>query len=519
VISSFGHVVRLARAGFILAREGVFSGVDPAGLPLEMRAPLFFARLVARRGGGLQRIAPAIARLGPSYVKLGQTLATRPDVVGVAVARELESLQDKMAPFPREVAVGVIERAFSKPLDQIFAEFSEPVAAASVAQVHRAKIVADGKERWVAVKVLRPQIERRFRRDLGDMFFAARLVQKYSAEARRLKPVEVVETLARSMKMEMDFRLEAAAASEYSDNTHGDDDFLVPTVNWDLCAREVLTLQWIDGIALSDIEALRGSGVDLPKLGRTIIQSFLRHAVRDGFFHADMHQGNLFLTSEGRLAAVDFGIMGRLGVKERRFLAEILYGFITRNYQRVAEVHFEAGYVPPSYRVADFAQAIRAVGEPIHSRRADEISMAKLLSLLFEITALFDMQTRTELVMLQKTMVVVEGVGRSLDPHLDMWSTAEPVVRGWIEENLGPLGKISDAGQGLAAVAQFAAQAPAMLSRGARIAEQLEGWTSEGLTLAAPTVQALAQAQAARNRFWRYGFALLLLFVVFRFWR
>ncbi len=271
-------------------------------------------------------------------------------MVGVAVARELEALQDRMAPFPREVAVEVIERAFAKPLDQIFAEFSEPVAAASVAQVHRAKIVADGQERWVAVKVLRPRIERRFRRDLADMFFAARVVHKYSAEARRLKPVEVVETLARSMKMEMDFRLEAAAASEYADNTHGDDDFLVPKVDWDLCAREVLTLEWIDGTPLSDVEALRRSGVDLPKLGRTIIQSFLRHAVRDGFFHADMHQGNLFLTKEGRLAAVDFGIMGRLGMKERRFLAEILYGFITRNYQRVAEVHFEAGYVPPSYR-------------------------------------------------------------------------------------------------------------------------------------------------------------------------
>jgi ubiquinone biosynthesis protein len=519
VFSAIGHLLRLARAGFILAREGVFSGVESSGLPLELRALLLVAAMLARRGGGLERLAPAIAQLGPSYVKLGQSLATRPDVVGVAVARELEALQDRMTPFPREVAVGVIEKAFFKPVKDLFVEFSEPVAAASVAQVHKATIVESGVPRAVAVKVLRPKIERRFRRDLGDMFFAARIAQDILPEARRLKPVEVVETLARSVKIEMDFRLEAAAASEFAENTHGDEDFLVPRVSWNLCAREVLTLEWIDGIPLSDVESLRLSGADLPKLGRTLIQSFLRHAVRDGFFHADMHPGNLFLTKEGRLAAVDFGIMGRLGHKERRFLAEILYGFISRDYRRVAEVHFEAGYVPAIYRVEDFAQAIRAIGEPIHSRRADEISMAKLLSLLFEITALFEMQTRIELVMLQKTMVVVEGVARSLYPRLDLWSTAEPVVRSWIEDNLGPRGKIADVGQSLSAMANLATQAPAILARGARISEQLEVWTSEGLTLAPQTVMALAGAHAARNRIWRFGFIILLLLVLFQLWR
>jgi ubiquinone biosynthesis protein len=401
----------------------------------------------------------------------------------------------------------------------MFGELSEPVAAASVAQVHRATIVEDGVSRPVAVKVLRPGIERRFRRDLGDMFFAARLAEKLSPEVERLNPGGVVDTLARSVKMEMDFRLEAAAASEFAENTVGDDDFLVPKVDWDHCAREVLTLEWIDGVPLSDVEALRRSGADLSRLGRTLIQSFLRHAVRDGFFHADMHPGNLFLTPEGRLAAVDFGIMGRLGIKERRFLAEILYGFITRDYRRVAEVHFEAGYVPAHYRVEDFAQAIRAVGEPIHSRRADEISMAKVLTLLFEITALFDMRTRIELVMLQKTMVVVEGVARSLDPRLDMWSTAEPVVRSWMEDNLGPRGKIADAGQSLAALAQMAAQTPEMLTRAARIVERFEIMTERGLVLAPQTVAALGAAQSAAQRFWRYGFALVLLLIVFLLWR
>ena len=519
MLASIGHVLRLGRAGYILAREGVFSGIDPSGLPVEVRLALFLAGLVARRDGGMERLAPAIAQLGPSYVKLGQTLATRPDVVGVAVARELEALQDRMEPFSHDVAVGVVEKAFARPLSALFIELSQPVAAASVAQVHRAKIVEDGVERLVAVKVLRPGIEKRFKRDLGDMFFAARMSERISPEAQRLNPVGVVETLARSVKIEMDFRLEAAAASEFAENTEGDDDFLAPKVDWVRCAREVMTMEWIDGVPLSDVEALRRSGADLPRLGRILIQSFLRHAVRDGFFHADMHPGNLFLTPEGRLAAVDFGIMGRLGMKERRFLAEILYGFITRDYRRVAEVHFEAGYVPAHYRVEDFAQAIRAVGEPIHSRRADEISMAKVLTLLFEITALFDMRTRIELVMLQKTMVVVEGVARSLDPRLDMWSTAEPVVRSWMEDNLGPRGKMADAGQSFVALAHMAARTPDMLTRAGRIVERFETMSEHGLALAPRTIAALGKANAEGQRLWRYGFAAVLLFIVFLLWR
>jgi ubiquinone biosynthesis protein len=519
VFASIGHVLRLGRAGFILAREGVFSGVDDAGLPSAARLALWASRLVARQDGGMIRLAPAIARLGPSYVKLGQTLATRPDVVGVDVARQLESLQDRMAPFPREVAVGVIEHAFGRPLAETFSFFGEPVAAASVAQVHRARIKEGDVELDVAVKVLRPGIERRFRRDLGDMFFAARLVQNWAPATQRLNPVGVVDTLARSVKMEMDFRLEAAAASEFAENSAEDVDFGVPKVDWNHTAREVLTLEWIDGIALSDVEALRRSGANLPRLARTVIQAFLRHAVRDGFFHADMHPGNLFLAPDSRLVAVDFGIMGRLGLKERRFLAEILYGFITRDYQRVAEVHFEAGYVPAHYRVADFAQAIRAVGEPIHSRRADEISMAKLLTLLFEITALFDMHTRIELVMLQKTMVVVEGVARSLDPRIDIWSTAEPVVRDWMQDNLGPRGKLADVGQGVQSLAQMVTQTPEMLLRAGRIVEKFETMAEHGLHLAPQTVAALSKANAAGQRLWRYGVSFGVLIIALLLWR
>ena len=336
---------------------------------------------------------------------------------------------------------------------------------------------------------------------------AAALVRGYANWMRQLPRATGMmfaarSSLGRSVKIEMDFRLEAAGASEFAENTKGDDDFLVPKVDWDRCAKEVMTLEWIEGIPLSDIETLRRSGADLPRLGRTLIQSFLRHAVRDGFFHADMHPGNLFLDDAGRLVAVDFGIMGRLGVKERRFLAEILLGFITRNYRRVAEVHFEAGYVPAHHSVENFAQAIRAIGEPIHNRTAEEISMAKLLSLLLEITALFDMRTRPELILLQKTMVVVEGVARGFDPKFDMWKIAEPVVREWIERNLGPLGRIQGAVSGVGDLARVLSGLPDIAARAVVVLEQLETITREGLQLSPETIAAMGRTEGRKSR-WR----------------
>jgi len=514
VRSSFGSLIRLARAGFVLARAGVFSDVDPSILPPAARLPLALARLLAGPGGrtvgakgagkkasGLANLPGAISRLGPSYVKLGQFLATRPDVVGVAVVQQRERLQDRMEPFPRAVAIATIEAAFGESLGRIFASFGEPVAAASIAQVHRARVKDAEGERDVAVKVLRPGVERLFRRDLGDMYVAARLAERWSGDAaRRLKLIEVVDTLARTVKMEMDFRLEAAAASEFAENVAKDTDLRIPRIDWDRTAKEVLTLEWIDGTPLSDIKALARKGYNLQDLGRNVVQSFLRTAMRDGFFHADMHQGNLFVDPQGRLTAVDFGIMGRLGFNERRFLAEILYGFIKRDYRRVAEVHFEAGYVPRVHKVEDFAQAIRAIGEPIHSRTADQISMAKLLTLLFEITGLFDMKTRIELVLLQKTMVVVEGVARTLDPKLDVWTTSEPVVGAWIEQNLGPVGKLQDAGRAAATLARFASNLPGVLLRGENIVNQLEGMAENGFELSESAMQKIGEAEARGSR-------------------
>ena len=433
------HVMRLIRVGFVLAREGAFGLVDPREAP------------------------PGVG------------------------TRDLEHLQDRIPPFGRAAAVKEIEASFGRPIDEIFPEFSEPIAAASIAQVHRAR-TASGTT--VAVKVLRPGVRTRFRRDLAAIAYAADVMESLSAEARRLKFVDVVETLKRSVTMEMDLRLEAAALSEMAENARDDVEFHVPTVSWDLTARDVVTMEWIDGIPLHDLDPIVKAGHDRVGLGRIVIQSFLRHALRDGFFHADMHPGNLFVDAAGRLCAVDFGIMGRLGPRERRFLAEILLGFITRNYRRVAEVHFEAGYVPTKHSVDD-AQAIRAIGEPIHQRSADQISMAKLLTLLFEVTGLFDMRTRTELVMLQKTMVVVEGVARSLDPHLNMWTTAEPVVREWIERNLGPLGRIEDAGRGALSLASMIGHLPTLAQKAETLINQMSDASEKGFPLDAVVLVAV----------------------------
>ncbi len=498
MISSLIHLVRLGRAGFVFAREGVLSLVDPAPLPPPARLGLRIARLFERPSGADSsvKLAAALTRLGPTYVKLGQFLATRPDVVGAALARDLESLQDKMAPFPQAEAEAQVAAALGKPLREIYVFFGPAVAAASIAQVHKAE-VAEGP---VAVKVLRPGVERRLRQDLDTLYFAARTAERHSAEARRLRMIEVVDTLARSVTIEMDLRLEAAAIAEMRDNVKDDPDFRVPTLDWERTARQVLTLEWIDGTPLTDRAALGARGLDLPALGRALMQTFLRHALRDGFFHADMHPGNLFVGRDGRIVAVDFGIMGRLAPKERRFLAEILYGFITRDYHRTAQVHFEAGYVPPHHSVEDFAQAIRAIGEPIHNKPASEISMAKLLTLLFEVTGLFDMKTRPELLLLQKTMVVVEGVARSFDGNLDMWATAEPVVREWIERNLGAAGRLEEVAAGAGEVGRFIGTVPALLGRAATLADQIDAATRDGLVLAPETVAAIGQAEARRGR-------------------
>lgn len=413
----------------------------------------------------------ALTALGPAYIKFGQVLSTRPDVVGNDLARQLRVLQDKLPAFSRDAAIAQVERELGRPIDEVFSEFSEPIAAASIAQVHKARLVESGRE--VAVKVLRPGIERAFNRDVDAFYFAARIVDLFAPGARRLRPMDVVEHFDGVVQGELDLRLESAAASEFAANTKDDEGFQLPQVLWNFSSRRVMTLGWADGTPLGDNDALDAAGHDRPALAERVLTLFLSHALRDGYFHADMHQGNLKVAANGDIIAYDFGIMGHIDEYTRRVYAEILYGFIKRDYRRVAEVHFEAGYVPANQDVDEFARALRAVGEPIFGMDADHISMGRLLNYLFEVTERFGMETRTELILLQRTMVVVEGVARSLDPHMNIWESAHPVVEDYIKNSIGPKAVVNDLAKTAKVMARFGPRLPGLVEK-ALVAQSAE---------------------------------------------
>lgn len=460
---------RLIRTGATFERTGAMRVALEA-----MEAPPRL-RLVARIMGwpfkwlgyagdpALPPVTRAITALGPAYIKLGQVLSTRPDVVGEELADQLRVLQDRLPPFDISLAKATLVEEFGRPFDELFSEFSEPVAAASIAQVHSARLLETGEK--VAVKVLRPGIEKAFKRDIDAFHFAANMIERLSPASRRLRPSDVIKHFEDLVAGELDLRLEAAAASQFAANTEKDAGFRVPLPVWQLSSRRVMVIDWAEGLPMGDPEALKAAGHDVTAIGTRVLQLFLSHALRDGYFHGDMHQGNLKVAENGDIIAFDFGIMGQIDQYTRHVYAEILMGFIHRDYRRVAEVHFEAGYIPPDQDVVQFALALRAVGEPIFGMNAKQISMARLLAYLFEVTERFGMATRTELILLQRTMVVVEGVARSLNPGINMWETAKPVVESYIRENVGPRGILRDLTRTARVLGRFGPQLPELMQK------------------------------------------------------
>ncbi len=436
------NVLRLLRVARILARHDALFLLDELGIA---PAVCWMARLGSfRRSQGRpgERLALALQQAGPSFIKLGQALSTRSDLFGEEMCEDLSHLQDRLTPFSGAEARAAIEAEFGVPMDTLFRDFDDiPVAAASIAQVHFATTV-DGRE--VAVKVLRPAIENAFQRDLALFKWVASLVEKAAPETRRLKPVESVEIMAEAVVMEMDLRFEAAAAEELAENFSNDPTFHVPAVDWPLTGKRVLTTERISGIPLDDREAVLAAGHDPLVVLEYAANAFFNQVFRDGFFHADLHPGNMFVADDGTIIAVDFGIMGRLDIRNRRYLGEMLLGFLTKNFRRVAEVHFEAGWVPAHKSVEAFTQASRAIAEPILDRPQNEISIARLLGLLFQVTKTFEMEAQPQLLLLQKTMLVAEGTARSLAPDANMWFMARPLIEDWVIQNLGPEARIRD---------------------------------------------------------------------------
>lgn len=491
MVRFFSDIFRLCRAAWILSRYDALIPREFAGLlPWPARALGSVSRIGARgrdlRPG--ERLAKALAGQGPAYVKFGQLLATRPDIIGFEMANDLGALQDRMAPFPAEEARGEIRRALGREAEELFDDFSDPVAAASVAQVHKARLKSG---RVVAVKVLRPGIEQKARRDFRAFRLGARLVEAALRPARRMQPVKFIETLAEAAEVELDLRIEAGSASELADNLKDDPGIRIPEVIWDMTARRVLTIEWIDGVPVGDHNALAGLGVDTAQMAQRVMRTFLYQALDHGFFHADMHQGNMFVDREGRLVLIDFGIMGRLDEQARRVFAEIIYGFTQRDYRFAAKAHFDAGYVPAHYNVDAFATALRSVGEPIFGRDAASMDMSRVLQQLFDVTDVFDMHLRPELVLLQRTMVVVEGVARIIDPRINLWDTAEPVVKAYVAERVGPRALLRSAkANGEAALSLFEAF-PQFAAAAEEAAQQL---LDGGLHLSDDTVERLAAA-------------------------
>ncbi len=412
-----------------------------------------------------ERLSSSLESMGTTFIKLGQFLATRPDIIGDELSKKLENLQDKLPPFSLIQAKEIIKSDLGDETYNSIINLSDPVAAASIAQVHKAQIDDHGKIKDVAIKILRPNIKKIFNEEIDAIMLFAFLVESFIKKTKRLKLVEVVFLLKEITNLEMDLRFEAAAANEYAENTKNDVGFRVPQIYWNFTSENVMTLDWVEGVSIRETEELKKRNFNTKKIAEDIIQNFLRHAVRDGFFHADMHQGNIFIDNNGHIVPIDFGIMGRLDKMSKRFLAEILFGFIQRDYHKVAEVHLIAGLVPKSVPIEDLAQALRSIGEPIFGQAVKDISGGKLLKQLFDVTEKFNMQTQPQLLMLQKTMVVVEGVARKLNPNTNIWTTSKPVLENWLKETKSPVTTINETLQNTSEVLKRLPEFPEIMDK------------------------------------------------------
>ncbi|MEE8306414.1 MAG: 2-polyprenylphenol 6-hydroxylase, partial [Gammaproteobacteria bacterium] len=464
--------------------------------PLLHRA-IYLLTLISRRSGDTnkspgQRLAQALESLGPSFIKLGQILATRPDLVGEDVSNDLTLLQDRLPAFPSDQARQIIEEELEAPLEKLFSEFTtDAVAAASIAQVHKAT-THDGQE--VAVKILRPNIEEAFARDIATFRWVAEILEKRVPGLRRLRPVDVVDAFADMVRQEMNLQNEAAAGSELRENTTNDPGFRVPFIVWNRTSNRVLTTEWIDGIPINKRAELVAAGHDMATLGTGVVRNLLVQVMRDGFFHADLHQGNLFVDPDGNIVAVDFGIMGRLDKRSRRYLAGIMRGFHTGDYRRIAEIHFEAGYVPRHKDIGEFAQALRAIGEPVAGTPLQELSFGRMLAQLFEVTESFEMQTQPHLLLLQKSMAMVEGLSVQLNPDINMWDVSPPIIRDWMEANMGPTALLQE---GIESAIRLFRYLPLIADEAE---EQVKSLTRDGIHLHPDTTKMLANQQGPWQR-------------------